>query len=209
MKAKFTCLAFAGILCGAAEAQSIMEHAAAAAGATAGTAGGKVMSNVLDSVLGKAAATGAEVHAPTAKQPVTKVEPAANPATAVSPSAPAHTDAGASVAPAAGLGTGRTTLRRHTGVKRDFQNTAFENSDQRLSARAYAETQPPSPDDFSKVKEGSPRQDVFAALGTPSSRVTIPDDGHLIEIMSYSEGRRRLGTVRLDNGQVVSISTTP
>lgn len=66
---------------------------------------------------------------------------------------------------------------------------------------------PPSEEDFAKVKEGSARQDVFAALGTPSSRITIPDEGHLIEILSYSDGARRLGSVRMDNGQVVSVST--
>jgi hypothetical protein len=66
---------------------------------------------------------------------------------------------------------------------------------------------PPSPEDFAKLKEGSPREDVRTALGIPSATVTIPgDDGHLIEILSYYDGSRHIGTVRMDNGVVISVS---
>jgi hypothetical protein len=68
---------------------------------------------------------------------------------------------------------------------------------------------PPSADDFAKLKEGSPRQDVLAALGSPTSHITIPDEGHLLETMTYYDGNRQIGTVRLDNGQVVSVTALP
>jgi hypothetical protein len=77
---------------------------------------------------------------------------------------------------------------------------AFRGSYQRLPP-------PPSVEDFAKIKAGSSRQEVLAALGTPSSHVTIPEEGHLIEQMSYQYERRYLGSVRLDNGRVVEIKS--
>jgi len=68
---------------------------------------------------------------------------------------------------------------------------------------------PPSIEDFAKIKDGSSRQEVLAALGTPSSHVTIPEEGHLIEQMSYQYQRCYIGSVRLDNGRVVEIKSAP
>jgi len=73
-------------------------------------------------------------------------------------------------------------------------------------AQSYTVMPVPTPDDFAKIKEGGTREAVLSSLGTPWSHVTIPDEGHLIEIMSWYNGRQRVGTVRLDNGTVVSTS---
>jgi hypothetical protein len=75
-----------------------------------------------------------------------------------------------------------------------------------LSSAADSLPPPPKPEDFEKVTEGESRDEVLSALGVPSSHVTIPDEGHLIEIMSWSDGQRRVGVVRVDNGKVVSKS---
>ena len=77
------------------------------------------------------------------------------------------------------------------------------------SAATPAPPPPPSVEDFAKLKEGSARQDVLAALGMPASHITIPDEGHLLETMTYYDGNRQIGTVRLDNGQVVSVTASP
>jgi hypothetical protein len=212
MKPNLVCLLVAAVLPCAVSAQAIMEHAAAAAGATVGTAGGKALSNLIDKTLNKAAAPEADAAKSTAK-----TAPAATPPNAAATTSPNPAAAPSASTPAA---TKRSRAPRQPAapvakpapdqsLDRALDQTLDHTLDQGLAAPVFAVAPVPSIEDFAKVKEGGARQDVFAALGTPSSHITIPDDGHLIEIMTYSDGRRRLGSVRLDNGQVVSISTAP
>lgn len=63
-------------------------------------------------------------------------------------------------------------------------------------------------EDLLSVKTGTREDALTAALGAPSSRVTIPEDGHLMEILSYSARGQLLGTVRLDNGEVIGVQTS-
>jgi hypothetical protein len=197
MKVNFPCLALAVVLSGGAYAQSVMEHAAGAAGATVGTAGGKVLSNVLDQTLSKAAdPTAPNDPASKARRP-DKASP--NGALTASPAEIAPPK------PAGSTEVPQAPARKARAAAPAPVRPAFPVPAAPAFAPAPA---PPTIEDFAKVKEGGARQDVFAALGTPSSHITIPDEGHLIEIMSYSDGRRRIGTVRLDNGQVVSVTTT-
>ena len=42
-------------------------------------------------------------------------------------------------------------------------------------------------------------------LGVPSGRITLPEDGHTIEIYQYSANGASLGTVRLSDGRVSSV----
>jgi hypothetical protein len=68
----------------------------------------------------------------------------------------------------------------------------------------------PTAEDLANVKVGTTADDLFTALGQPSSRVIIPDDdGHLREICQYWANGRVLGTVRLDNGQVATVEPRP
>jgi hypothetical protein len=96
-------------------------------------------------------------------------------------------------------------------VARERSKVVFADAPQRagesqriVESQTYIMLQPPSQQDFAKVAEGESRSEVVSALGVPWSHVTIPDDGHLVEIMSWYDGNRRVGTVRLDNGKVVS-----
>jgi len=68
------------------------------------------------------------------------------------------------------------------------------------------ESQPKQPtlELLAAVKIGV-KEDELASLGPAASRVTIPDEGHLREILTYSVNGQRLGTIRLDNGEVVSV----
>jgi hypothetical protein len=54
------------------------------------------------------------------------------------------------------------------------------------------------------VTAGMSRSDVLR-LGTPAARVTMYDDGHLVEIYRYLERDTNLGTVRLTDGSVSSV----
>lgn len=197
---KSICLCIAALfLASVAHAQALTSHAAAAAGAAIGTAGGKVLSNVLDGALNKAASTGSGPAVKPKLKPIeTKTAATASPAPAPEPVSTATVSKHARAAQTAPL---------------------FPNSEDRMvetpaspveaSAATHAPPPPPSAEDFAKLKEGSARQDVIAALGTPASHITIPDEGHLLETMTYYDGNRQIGTVRLDNGQVVSVTSSP
>jgi hypothetical protein len=66
----------------------------------------------------------------------------------------------------------------------------------------------PSVDEIAAIQVGASAHDLEAALGAPESRVSIPDDdGHLVEICQYWAKGQPLGTVRLDNGRVISVQT--
>jgi hypothetical protein len=66
----------------------------------------------------------------------------------------------------------------------------------------------PSAEEVSAVKVGETSTQLEAVLGAPESRVSIPDDdGHLLEICQYWAKGQQLGTIRLDNGRVVSVQT--
>jgi hypothetical protein len=66
----------------------------------------------------------------------------------------------------------------------------------------------PSVEQIAAVKVGATANELEATLGQPESRVSIPDDdGHLLEICQYWSKGQALGTVRLDNGRVVSVQT--
>ncbi|MGA2597153.1 MAG: hypothetical protein ABSH09_09210 [Bryobacteraceae bacterium] len=191
MKYKSIRLAAVVFIAAAGHAQ-VTSHVAAAAGAAIGTAGGKVLSNVLDKALAPAAQTGDT-------QPVAKVPLVPTPAT------PTVASGSIPDTPPQGDSSSPGSSRRNRSTQRPYYSStadrmAFRGSYQRLPP-------PPSVEDFAKIKAGSSRQEVLAALGTPSSHVTIPEEGHLIEQMSYQYERRYLGSVRLDNGRVVEIKS--
>lgn len=194
MKAYLVCIATATLLVAPAGAQSIMEHAAAAAGATIGTGAGKALSNGIDKVLGKAAETGSNAAKPAvASRPPSPPAVPLNRPPAVSQSTPA---------PASQHARSR---RSDASADRDKPFFAAPQVSEPAPAVIAAAPAPPTAEALAKVKEGDSRADVLA-LGVPSSHITIPDDGHLIEILSYSDGNRRIGAVRIDNGKVVTVS---
>jgi hypothetical protein len=65
----------------------------------------------------------------------------------------------------------------------------------------------PTAEELASIKVGATEKEMMATLGPPESRVTIPDDGHLIEICQYWAKGKQLATYRLDNGQVVNVTT--
>ena len=64
----------------------------------------------------------------------------------------------------------------------------------------------PTAQDVASIKVGATSSELRAALGVPESTVSIPgDDGHLLEICQYWAKGEPVGTIRLDNGRVVSV----
>lgn len=192
------------IVAGAASAQSMVEAGALMGGATAGTYAGKVVSDSITSTMGKAQGSAASA----AK--------AATGATGTTPGA-----ASAARVPMLQVGAGR--------VKTDTRNephnvplpppkrvVATRNSTQQRPVPipvAYVEPEPvvekPKLDvDLTTILEGTPRADVLTH-GDPSARITMFQDGHLVEIYSYRNATFPSGSVRLIDGAVSAIQVRP
>jgi hypothetical protein len=67
---------------------------------------------------------------------------------------------------------------------------------------------PPPPqataEDLKTVASGTSREEVLK-LGAPASRITMSDNGHLVEIFRYQTRDTTFGVVRLSDGSVSSV----
>jgi hypothetical protein len=64
----------------------------------------------------------------------------------------------------------------------------------------------PTIEQLQSIQIGATHGDLQTVLGKPASQVIVPDDdGHLRESCQYWANGRQIGTVRLDNGQVVKV----
>jgi hypothetical protein len=98
--------------------------------------------------------------------------------------------------------------REHEAV-----HVAERSASERRPEPVEAAPPPPSPappphvteQELARLSVGMKRDQVLA-LGPPSSRVTMFADGHLVEVYSYVTGDATLGTVRLSDGTVSSVS---
>jgi len=61
-----------------------------------------------------------------------------------------------------------------------------------------------TPDDLKTLASGTSREEVLK-FGAPSSRITMIDDGHLVEIFRYQTRETTFGVVRLSDGSVSSV----
>ena len=62
--------------------------------------------------------------------------------------------------------------------------------------------------DISGIQKGMLRDSVLA-LGSPSARITMYDDGHMLEIYQYRNQTLASGTVRLRDGEVSAVEARP
>ena len=197
------------LLAGGAYAQSLSEHAAAAAGATIGGAAGKPMSNAMSAIMGQlndtaadAAKTGNKAKAMIPPQPGTTGNKDAQTNRAGGPggfSPGFGGDAGAAesseyVAPRA-----KSVSRQRTAALRAVPTPV-------VAAVVAEPVKEPSLQEVTSVKLGTTEKELFASLGKPESQVIVPaDDGHMRESCQYWAKGKQLGTIRLDNGQVVRV----
>ena len=183
--------------------QSLTEHAAAAAGATIGTAAGKPLGTALGKIFGSMDQSTSKAAGPKVVKPV-ETKP-----TATTSAPAAAVQFAGSGGPVDGGSAAVST--RHSSRRREVP-AAAEPQPYAPSAEAPAVAEPvvkePSVEEIAAVQVGATSNELQAALGAPESRVSIPDDdGHLVEICQYWSKGQPLGTVRLDNGRVVSVQT--
>lgn len=192
------------LLVTAAQAQSLAEHAAAASGATIGTAAGKPLSNAITKIFGQTdTATKKAASASITKTPA-KPEPESGPLIQAVPQA-----GGGSLPSLGGGASGGSAPSRHGGFAPRRAGTEYASINPPEAVVAYQEPvrKEPTAEDFAAVQVGASEEQVVSALGQPESTVTIPDDGHLVQICQYWSKGKQLGTVRLDNGQVVNVES--
>jgi hypothetical protein len=192
---------------GCLTAQALSEHAAAAAGATIGTAAGKPLGTALGKIFGdmnKQTSTAAGAKTTKPVQPkIVKSEP-------VSPRSASLAGTRAPSGGSFGSEAGGSTSARHTG-----RSHALPVAPEPIAAPeapivpliSEPVIKQPTIDEVASVKIGESSSALETTLGAPESRVSIPDDdGHLIEINQYWANGQPLGTIRLDNGRVVSVN---
>lgn len=63
----------------------------------------------------------------------------------------------------------------------------------------------PTAEQFEKVAVGMTSEELLAALGQPSFRVVVPEEGRLVEICEYSSRGSPLGSVRMVDGKVTEV----
>ncbi len=188
--------------------QSLTEHAAAAAGATIGTAAGKPLGTALGRVFGEVNNTQAAVAPKTAKPAAAKPAPVAPPVAAEHPAAaaPSSGGGGGDVAASGGGSAGTPPLhhtRRHKELPVEAPPVAATPI---VPIVAEPVVKEPSAQEVAGIKVGATSSELREALGAPESTVSIPgDDGHLLEIRQYWAKGEAVGTIRLDNGRVVSV----
>ena len=61
-----------------------------------------------------------------------------------------------------------------------------------------------TPDDLKSLASGTGRTDVLK-MGAPAARISMYDDGHLVEIYRYQSHDRTIGVVKLSDGTVSSV----
>lgn len=59
-----------------------------------------------------------------------------------------------------------------------------------------------TPEVFQQIAAGMSRRDVLR-LGEPSLRISMFEDGHMVEMFSYRASGERIGRLRLEDGTVV------
>src|SRR5580693_2860653 len=194
------------LLVGLGQAQSLAEHAAAASGATIGTAAGKPLSNAITKIFGQTDTAAKKAANPASNTKLTKPEPERESAPPIQPGPGGSGSIGSIGGSGGGSSSGEPAPSRHGGFSRHPAASQYTA----VTAPAPLEI-PQAPrreltaEEISSIHVGASEQDVVTALGQPESRVTIPDDGHLVEICQYWSQGILLGTVRLDNGQVINV----
>ena len=179
--------------------QAMVEHAAAASGASIGAAGGKVVSNGITAIFGKVDETTAHAAGkPSEKESPKEVKPTAL--------GGAAGDTGVTAGPVESHGAA-TSRAHHANSARSARTSQLPpQAEPIVPVRvAPAPVKEPALQDLLGVLPGSKEQDFIAVLGPPSSRISIPEEGHMTELLRYSIQGHLLGTIRLDNGQVVNV----
>jgi hypothetical protein len=177
---------------GRAAAQSSLEYAAAAAGGSVGGVAGKGLSAAIDKVFKKVDEKG-EQALKIAGEPQAAKAPGKTGKAAVK----VEKDLPA-MAPAARGRRSRPAVALPA---------AAPSSDMAAFSRAAAVPERPqvTRDQLASLQPGISAQNTIAALGRPSARISIPEEGRLLEIYQYSANGHVIGAVRLSGGVVSGV----
>ena len=169
---------------GFAAAQTMTEVGATAAGSAIGSAAGKKVSDGITAIFGKVEKSTAKAAKPAEeKAPLIEVGPAT--------AKQRQTD---SVPPPPPIAT-------------PHRAPAPKPAEPVVEAAPVPPPPPPpqmTADDLKKVAAGMPREELLK-FGAPASRITMFDEGHLLEVFSYTTKDASLGRVRLTDGSVSSV----
>jgi hypothetical protein len=182
-----------GLAAATAWSQAMTEAAAAAAGSTVGSVAGKQVSKGVDRILTKAGS----LLDSAAKG---KAQPAQQPVLQVSPGVPTKEEP-FNVPPPPPL-PGAPVVRRVSIAPPPVPAAPAQPE----SAPA-AQPAPPaamSREALLAVAPGMSRQDLLR-LGAPSSRISMYQDGRLVEVYRYMEHNTTIGVVRLSDGAVARV----
>ena len=177
-------------LAGTAWGQTLTEFGAAAAGGSVAGASGKKVSDGINSIFGKVNGTTGKAAA-TGKPATAQQQPALE----VSPGVPKDDASGVPPPP-----------ESHAAARKAAPEPAPV-----ITVAEVAPVAPPPPpppqmtaENLKQVAPGASREDVLK-LGAPSARITMIDDGHLVEVYNYISHGENLGRVRLTDGAVASV----
>jgi hypothetical protein len=216
--------AFGLVLAGVSRGQTMTEFGAAAAAGTVGGAAGKGVSDGVTSIFGKLdqqTKAAAKQDPDKAKQQQASVTSA--PQATVSSATPSAAPQSAPVPTPRPRPTSKSTLppariasasRLDPPVVPDppaLPSHRVVSKPAPPPARPVAEfvpiVPPPPPppemttDQLKSIVAGAKREEILK-LGVPASRITMFDDGHLLEIYSYTAKNTTFGVVRLSDGAV-------
>lgn len=174
--------------------QNLTEFGAVTAGSTVGGASGKAVSNGIDAIFGRVDQQTAKAAAVPTKKEVPEPPPAK-----VSQGVSLDESGGVPLPPSAHKRAVATPVA-HYIVPPEITRIRS------LSDVAPVLPPPPemSPEELRNISTGATRGDVLR-LGAPASKITMFDDGHLVELYSYSQHGQKFGTVRLTDGAVSSV----
>jgi hypothetical protein len=190
-------LVFFVTLCAVASGQSMRQGGAVLAGTTVGSAAGKKVSDGIDARLKKTSKA-----LDTASKTGTKQDVPTPPLLQVGAGVPAG------VPKAEANNVPPPPPRRIAAAPKPAKPRAV--SVPMVMSAVIPEGPPPAPVnvDLAGFHNGMDR-DSALALGNPSARITMYEDGHLMEIYQYRNQTLASGTVRLRDGAVWAIEARP
>jgi hypothetical protein len=199
-----------------ASAQTLVEHAAAAAGGTVGGVAGKKASDALTNILNKvdkstAKAAATDAPAKTERRPEAEHHPEPGP------------EPSASEEPLFDVGPGVPHSKRSTADRSGVPSVppppplAHHAAPHRAARSAEAPEPLPAPvvalppppplataQDLKKIAVGTRREDLVK-LGFPAIHLMMLDNGHLVETFHYTSESKDVGVVHLTDGAVSSV----
>ncbi len=190
-------------------AQNLTEFGAVAAGSAVGGASGKPVSNSITAIFSKADQQAKAPAKPAVKD--TEKEPEKAPKRETGTQSEALVVApGASVADRSGVPPPPSpAAKRNIPTTVAAERYAIPQEVASIGSWAdVAPTLPPppvmSPEELRGVSAGMTRADVLR-LGAPASKITMFEDGHVIEIFSYYQDGQKFGTLHFTDGVVSSV----